>query len=207
MCSKQAVNREHAPPKCFFPATHRDNLISVPSCEAHNNENTLDVEYVRNMITTGYNTNALARQHFKDKVLPSFEKSPRLREKTLKNAKPIIIDGQETGFAHIDLVRYKSVISAIAYALYFRSYQKSFKGVWVIVSPSLTITDKESHSTLQRYFNVLDELNSATFFKLPMPHPEIFNCGVRKSGEDKVIFKFIFYEGFVVYATSLLKLF
>ncbi|AXH64146.2 MULTISPECIES: hypothetical protein [Providencia] len=35
-CGNPATTREHVPPKCFFPKG--SNLITVPSCEIHNND-------------------------------------------------------------------------------------------------------------------------------------------------------------------------
>jgi hypothetical protein len=38
-CEEPATTREHAPPKSFLPTDERDQLITVPSWEAHNNDN------------------------------------------------------------------------------------------------------------------------------------------------------------------------
>jgi len=37
MCSDPATGVEHVPAKCFFTKGQRENLITVPSCELHNN--------------------------------------------------------------------------------------------------------------------------------------------------------------------------
>lgn len=49
-CNNIATSVEHVPAKCFFPKEHRKNLITVPSCEQHNNETSKDDEYVRGII-------------------------------------------------------------------------------------------------------------------------------------------------------------
>ena len=46
-CGNVATGVEHVPPKCFFPRGKRDNLITVPSCDAHNQEKSKEDEYIR----------------------------------------------------------------------------------------------------------------------------------------------------------------
>jgi hypothetical protein len=82
MCEKPAFNREHAPPLAFFPKDLRANLITVPSCKLHNNDNSKDVLYVRNIIVTDVNTNEIARRMFKERALPSFRENPKLTRQT-----------------------------------------------------------------------------------------------------------------------------
>ncbi len=53
-CDQAGITDEHVPPKSFFPEGHRKGLITVPSCEAHNKDNSFDVEYVRNIIVQPY---------------------------------------------------------------------------------------------------------------------------------------------------------
>lgn len=60
-CNNIATSVEHAPAKCFFPIEHRKNLITVPSCEQHNNETSKDDEYVRGIIVASKGNNETAR--------------------------------------------------------------------------------------------------------------------------------------------------
>src|SRR6185503_5255413 len=93
MCDKPAVTREHAPPLAFFPSDLRVNLITVPSCKFHNNDNSRDVEYVRNIIVTDINSNEVARELFSKKVLPSFKRSPKLTSKTFAKVREVRVGG------------------------------------------------------------------------------------------------------------------
>ncbi len=45
-----ATERDHAPPKCFFPPPRPDNMITVPSCEECNRKFGKDDERVRNLL-------------------------------------------------------------------------------------------------------------------------------------------------------------
>ena len=78
-CVGLATTKEHAPPRSFFPKIwKRGNLITVPSCDAHNHDQSEDVEYARNVISTMFGTNAVGQLHFANKSLRSFEHSPAL---------------------------------------------------------------------------------------------------------------------------------
>jgi hypothetical protein len=47
-CGDKATSKEHVPPKSFFPEESkcRLNLITVPSCDKHNNEKSETDEYI-----------------------------------------------------------------------------------------------------------------------------------------------------------------
>lgn len=46
-CGKNSTSVEHIPPKSFFPKENRIELITVPSCEEHNQKKSTDDEYIR----------------------------------------------------------------------------------------------------------------------------------------------------------------
>ncbi|MFG0677725.1 hypothetical protein [Delftia sp. WSY_7] len=51
-CGELATSREHAPPQSFFPKNFKLNLITVPSCEKHNNSKSKNDEYVFHLISS-----------------------------------------------------------------------------------------------------------------------------------------------------------
>ncbi len=198
MCSAEGATREHAPPYSFFPNGYRNHLWTVPSCDEHNSKNSMDVEYVRNVIATHLATDGSAGNHLQDKVLGSFKNSPKLLNRTFADAKPIIINGQETGVYTLDLPRFKKVMEAIAYAVYWRLSGKPYPGSWGLFSPSLV-----SHKTLyegrpdswEEYRHLLSRIR---YEETQTPEPEIFRLGVHQFDEKRFIYAFMFYGGFVV---------
>jgi len=76
-CDQPAPTREYTPPKSFFPESKRDQLITVPSCEAHNNDNSPDVEYVRNLLSFQYGTNEDGHSQFQGVVQRSLARIAR----------------------------------------------------------------------------------------------------------------------------------
>lgn len=68
-CLEDGVTREHVPPKSFFPDGERTNLLTVPSCEKHNNDKKEDDFYVLSHICLGASKKNRARDIFMKKVV------------------------------------------------------------------------------------------------------------------------------------------
>lgn len=49
-CGRPSIGAEHVPPKSFFIKGKRENLITVPSCELHNQDKSKDDEYIRSLL-------------------------------------------------------------------------------------------------------------------------------------------------------------
>ena len=203
MCNAEGITKEHAPPDCFFPEGYRENLIKVPSCPDHNTKNSMDVEYVRNIIVNPIQTNEVAREHFNNKVLRSYKRSPKLFNQTFKDAKPILFDGQKTQLNPIDLKRFKSVMSSMAFALYFHMFGRKYFGSWEIVSPHLVSYDALSKGVSDGWDEVRNLLFQTNFVDLEMSQPKVFQCGIKEEPNQKLVYQFVFYGGFKVYAISI----
>src|SRR5262245_24687551 len=121
MCGDPGITKEHVPPYSFFPEGYRDNLVTVPSCQKHNNHLAKDVEYVRNIIATSIQVNDVGSS-LTDKVIRSYTKSSGLAKRVFGNMRTFKVGNEKTGIIRIDLERFNSVIKAIAYALYFRDF-------------------------------------------------------------------------------------
>jgi hypothetical protein len=203
MCDAEGTTKEHVPPFSFFPEGFRENLITVHSCFDHNTKNSKDVEYVRNVIVTHIDTNEVARLHFKNKAMRSFARSPKLFTQTFGDATPIVFNDQEMGIYTCDLLRFKSVMRAVAYAIYFKSFVRTYPGDWGIFSPSMvspkSILEGEPDS-LDTIRQLLSQLSPT---ELPLPQPEVFKCGIKQWDRERLVYEFLFYEGFVVHAIAM----
>jgi hypothetical protein len=206
MCDAPAVSREHVPPQCFFPAGHRNNLSTVPSCDTHNSKNSKDVEYVRNIISTHTGTNKVAATVFEN-TKRSFDHSPKLMYRTFRKMRPVQVCGDETGAFRVDLPRIQTVMKAIAYALYFRDYAKKHRGDWRIFTPSFHYAPTLHEGQPDPWEGFRKYLESGGFNAMPVPQPEVFKYGVIQSGQNQLMFRFEFYEGFVVTAWTLFESF
>lgn len=201
MCDKPAVTREHTPPKAFFPSDLRDELITVPSCRLHNNDNSKDVEYVRNIVVPDLHTNATARRMFNSKVLPSFRRSPKLRAQTFRRYRLVDVQGMESAIAELDTKRFGLVMRAVAMALYYHDFGERFKYHFRIhsatnLSENVAFLDLPDPYTPQTnaYLRTLPTVDKDT------SQPEVFRYGVYREHDYRVTYRMVFYGGVEVYA-------
>ena len=201
-CGAPATTSEHAPPECFFPEGYNIGLFKVPSCDEHNLNLSTDVEYARNIICQHWGTN-LVSYRVAETARASFEHSPKLFTRTFESVQPILVSGEETGSFRLDMPRFKRVIKAIAFAMYYHDFGKRNEGDFDIFSTSLY-----SQSTLYRgmpdgYEDLRSKLINVPFKSMPVPQPKVFKYGMAWLGEGQIIYRFEFYEAFVVCALTL----
>jgi hypothetical protein len=201
MCDDSAVTKEHVPPKCFFPDSLRDNLVTVPACTKHNLENSRDVEYVRNVISTQHGTNDAAAEIF-ETTKRSLDHSPKLMSRTFGNIRTVTVGGDETGAFPVDLVRHKNVMSAIAYAIYFQNKRRKHRGHWLIFTPSFGYAPSVLGGQPDPWQSLRQYLDSGQYTPIPVAHPEVFKCELIDMEQDQSMYRFTFYGRVVVNAIT-----
>ena len=65
-CGGEVSGVEHIPPKSFFPKGKRENLITVESCDIHNQNKSKDDEYVRTIFLSSMKTKGKGKEHLED---------------------------------------------------------------------------------------------------------------------------------------------
>lgn len=204
MCREPATTREHVPPQSFFVEPHDKGLSWVPSCEKHNNANSLDVEYARTIIPTAWQTNELAREIGAGKVLRMFERRPRLLERFYKDATPIFVNGQETVAHGIEFDRLRRVMEAIAYGMYLLRHRRRFYGNWWFYSPDMVSMRAIREGRGDGQQPMREAFDRLKMNVCPTPHPQVFECAEFQGRAHEVLFRFRFYEGFTIYARGVL---
>ena len=204
MCDAEAVGREHVPPQCFFPAGHRKNLVTVPSCDTHNSNNSKDVEYVRNVLAFLSETNELASEVL-ETAKRSFDRSEALFNQTFRGLRPVQVEGGETGAFPIDLPRLQRVMKAIAYAVYFHDYGKKHDGDWRIFTPSLRHARELYDGQPDPWEGLRKYLESGSLTPMPVAEPRVFRYGVLQLERPQLLYRFEFYEAFTVNAWTLFQ--
>jgi hypothetical protein len=203
MCSENGSTREHVPPLSFFPENHRRNLWTVRSCPEHNNDNALDVEYVRNTIALHIANSGSAISAAQKRVIATFLHSPALFERTFRDRQDAVYNGEEVTVWRNDLERFQRVIKAIAYGVYFKIFRRLINKDWHIFSP-----DHHTPLSLQGQPDGFDHLREITrhipLTEVTTPEPNVFQCAyyIFEDAPDQIFFRFIFYRGFEVHAVS-----
>jgi hypothetical protein len=197
MCDSPGKTDEHVPPKCFFQPKDRQGLARVPSCAKHNLDNAPDVEEIKNNITLFDGINDYGTTIAKTKTLASFLRRPKLFWRMFRGAREATVEGREVILNNVDMTKFKTVMEAIAYALYYQDNGNRFGYGWHVYGTGLR-TNAELQGDLRnvRYREMLARLEAVPMETI---HPHAFRYAVYDEGEHRIIYKLEFYEGFVVH--------
>src|SRR5882762_353375 len=96
-------------------------------------------------------------------------------------------------------------MEAIAYALYFNTHGKKHYGDWRIFTPSFAYAPTVHSGLPDPWQSLRNLLASGRCTQLSMPEPQVFKCGVISTDQNQLIYRFEFYECFVVNAWTLFR--
>jgi hypothetical protein len=195
-CDGAATTREHVPPRSFFPKGRRGNLLTVPSCYAHNHDQSLDIEYVRNVIAGFYGTNAEGGRTF-EAAKRSFDRSSALFHQTFRDFERMPFNGEEAATFRVDLERVKSVMRPIANALYFLNYGERYKAQWNVFVTSLKMrADLAGDTTKWQSFR--DLLSSFQVVAKRVPQRDVFTYAIGEISGG-IVLELVFYGSFTTH--------
>lgn len=133
-CGAPATSVEHVPPQGFYAKNGRGDLITVPSCKAHNEDLHQIDERFRALILGGSAT-PKAIEIFSDapkRGLLRPERAGLLRD-LKRNSEPFILDGKLTTRIAITYEQYAVFFEKIVRGLYFFHFGQPFAGSLVCV--------------------------------------------------------------------------
>ncbi len=204
-CEVDASSDEHAPPKCLFPerkdvadgTDYRVNLITVPSCDAHNSAKSRDDEYLLQALAGSYTSSQVGLTQFITKVRRAFERSPSKASSFVKLSEPVMLkrdsaaEWEQGAEVIVEAERLDNVLGNCARALYFHATGKKFAGPVHVI----TAFTMYKHPVVQE--NVNSGVRAATeYFSSHPPkgeNPEVFWYKFEES-ENTAVFLMQFYE-------------
>jgi hypothetical protein len=128
-CSRAGATMEHIPPKAFFPKDQRDQLFTVPSCKAHNNDKSPDDLYVLAHICLNASPKNRAREIFRERVLPQLEYNENaLRKALLRDAVPL---GNGAVKYRVNRERFDRFFSALSFGIVYKASQENLQSDYV----------------------------------------------------------------------------
>lgn len=200
-CEEEGTTtREHVPPLAFFPEGFRTNLWTVPSCEEHNLGNSRDVEYVRNVIVSHRNVCGTAQELAQNASFRSFERSSALFYQTFENVQFVIINGERTATYPFDLPRFKRVMKAVAYAIFYKdNEQRKYDGNWNIFSSTL-LGANDLNGVPDDWQGFRELIGRIPFALKASPEPWVFQYGTHQFDDGRhFAYAFEFYGGLRAY--------
>lgn len=210
-CALPATSREHAPPRALFPEAKdltpgldlRRNLISVPSCDAHNSQTSKDDEYLMWLLSLPQ-ANATKDAHFESKAMRAFRRRPATFVCLMANLTQVqLVDESgevyETAAFEVDLQRFDRCMWKTAVALYYDETGKKWLGGSRVLSNvfvDLDGSDAEKHNAIRE-----DNFSRmrAAFRDTPAKgeNPEVFSYRLVES-RDSAALLLTFYENIQV---------
>jgi hypothetical protein len=200
ICGGQKESREHAPARCFFPKGMRSDPIVVDSCEKHNEDTSIDDEYVKNIITMMAQNNTTSKKQFNGKTIRSFKRSKPLLTQTIQQIKTVTANGVEQDILEVDKARIDKVMKKIAYAAFFNKYAKRWLRKLAVHTRDLTHENLESDEVGK----VISRCDEETAPDFEGSHPEVFQYSFEdiEDPEDATLIM-RFYEGFEIWIVPL----
>lgn len=117
-CKEAPTTREHLPPKAFFPAQQREQLITVPSCKAHNNDKSGDDIYALAQICVSASPHLGANEVFKKSVLPQLEHNNESLRRTIVSGATGLPNGSVK--YPVDIARFNRFFDALSFGIIFK---------------------------------------------------------------------------------------
>jgi hypothetical protein len=118
-CSQRGLTKEHIPPRSFFPKDQRNQLLTVTSCELHNNAKSSDDIYVLAQICMNTSPSNRSRDVFVQRVLPQLDYNGGALRKTLAvDAVPLLAGAVRY---KVDVDRFDRFFDALSYGIVFKA--------------------------------------------------------------------------------------
>ena len=197
-CGAKAVSKEHVPPLCFFPKEQRKNLITVPACDQHNKDLSIDQEYTRNMVVLYYFNNYDGTQMAIEKAFKSITNNQWLIAEIKQQ---LVMSMNKTGVPALTLntIKMDKVFCAMGRALYYHDFEVVYNGEWDVFYHSNFLSPSEHN---ENSFKQLEDfkklLGSISYTDRNVQNPKIFQYAYSIDG-SKIVYKLKFYEAYNVY--------
>ena len=122
-CSAKGTTKEHIPPRSFFPEGEKEQLLTVRSCEKHNNAKSTDDLYVLAQICMNASPNNRAREVWENKVGPQLEFNNGALRKRLAAGSVPLPDGAVK--YKVDLARLDEFFTALSCGIVYKTCRTS----------------------------------------------------------------------------------
>ena len=188
MCDSKASSVEHAPPKCFFPKKQRKQLITVPSCQVHNEKTSDNDEYIRNIFIGLTGLRSDGKEEVLAKTFRSFNLSPKLRSSIRSTLENVDYQGRGYWVVRMNWDRLEALTHKMACALHFEHHGKNLDiDTATVMRAGIPIGDKLDDTA--KLFGFVEEAN------LPWhgANPDIFRYQMLGEGMIPSTFRFLFY--------------
>ncbi len=186
-CGQEATTKEHVPPRALFPekrdvldgTNYRNNLTTVPSCEAHNLGKSLDDEYLLYVLVMSLPSNEVAKNQFLTKIHRAVATNPSLLKRLLLKYEEVTVHDNITDkwFKTIAIRpeqnRLVNIFTSIAKGIYYLEKDTAWNSkVHIVTEFTLSLSDVESNNKQTMLVKGVDSVFSNCIHK--GDNPDVF---------------------------------
>lgn len=209
-CDAPSTSREHVPPRCIFPeqkdvpdcSNFRNNLITVPSCDAHNSEKSEDDVYLMMVLVSYFQNNEAAQNQITSKVTRAFVIDQTLARTVVRNLQEVKVAGKLQPAIELNEDRFYRSLELVAHGLHFHSFKSGATHPYRIISSKAVQLEgphaNEWNLTRAKILGMADQLLAG----LPTlgQNKEIFWYQLSPEVNMSHVLRMCFYGAFVVIA-------
>lgn len=200
------------PPRGLFPKSKdlppgfdlRKQLITVPACDVHNTEKSLDDEYLTYTLVFGIQNNATATDQIKTKIMRALGDNPGVAKLIAQHHRPVCAENtisgkvEDTLALRVDKLRVHQALDHIGRALHFHRFNAKWTGEVQVIPLFLLAFDgvapEAFNENLESMCKTVEELLSDQAEH--GANPEVFKYKVANLGPQIPVFMLLtFYEG------------
>jgi hypothetical protein len=161
-CSQEGDTKEHIPPKSFFPKDHRNNLITVRSCQEHNNEKSGDDIYALAQICLNSSPKNKAREVFMKSIAPQLGfNNDSLRKLLIEDSK--VLENGSVKYK-VDVSRLNKFFNALSCGLIYHVSKEQLPGNYTMHNIYNNLVDE---SLTDKEFNLMEIIKHFYDGKVP----------------------------------------
>ncbi len=213
-CGEPETSTEHAPPKCIFPKAkdssdgknYGNNLIKVPSCDAHNTLKSKEDEYLLYVLAMSLPSNDVGINQFMTKISRAVQRKPKLLDRLLIEYKNVTVHDTENDKWQNTIAikpeehRLNSIFEHIAKAIYFHETGCIWSGnVNILIEFMLSLTNVEQNERQSQMVNSFNEMLNSVEHK--GNYPDVFSYQIVQD-KGKFLIRMHFYGNSKVTAFS-----
>lgn len=118
-CSAKGTTKEHIPPRSFFPDGEKEQLLTVRSCEKHNNAKSVDDLYVLAQICMNASPSNRAGEVWESKIVPQLAFNNGAFQKRLAAGSRRLPDGAVK--YRVEIARMDEFFSALSCGILYKT--------------------------------------------------------------------------------------
>lgn len=157
-CQRKGITKEHIPPRSFFPKGENEQLLTVKSCELHNNRKATDDQYVLAQICMNASPSNRAQEIFLKKIKPQLCHNNNSFSKLLLKDSKTLPDGNV--LYSVDIERFDSFFTALSCGIIFKTCNKQLPSDYFIHHQYSNFINQDSFKQNLPVFREFEELIS-----------------------------------------------